>query len=122
MINKDKEVGGTHYADMKIEPFELIDALDLDFVQGNIIKYVSRYKNKGGNQDLEKAIHYCDMIINKFLGGNGLTYKLSKQQKFVIKMYCEINGLTDIENLIIGHAIAHEYKECKSEINKLIDR
>ncbi len=56
------QVGGTHYV-LPIQPIEYIRANDLDFFQGNIIKYVTRYKDKNGIEDLRKAKHYIDMII-----------------------------------------------------------
>ena len=57
------QVGGTHYKSMKIQPVEFILANDLDFCQGNIIKYTCRYKQKGGIDDLKKVIHYAELLI-----------------------------------------------------------
>lgn len=59
---KTKQVGGDHY-DLPIQPIEYILANDLGFVEGNIIKYVTRYKRKNGMQDLFKAKHYLDILI-----------------------------------------------------------
>ncbi len=59
----DTQVGGTHYSKYKIQPLEFIVANNLDFLQGNVVKYVVRYKDKGGLEDLKKARHYLDMII-----------------------------------------------------------
>lgn len=59
---KTEQVGGDHY-DLPIQPIEYILANDLGFVEGNIIKYVSRYKRKNGMQDLLKAKHYLDILI-----------------------------------------------------------
>jgi hypothetical protein len=50
---------------MKIQPYEFIAKNDLSFFQGNVVKYVCRYKNKNGIQDLEKIIHYCELEIKK---------------------------------------------------------
>ena len=55
--------GGDHYRDMKIQPVEYIEANNLDFFQGNIIKYISRHKRKNGAQDVRKARHFCDLIL-----------------------------------------------------------
>lgn len=60
----DQQVGGTHYKTMKIQPVEFILANDLDFCQGNIIKYTCRYKQKGGVEDLKKVIHYAQLLID----------------------------------------------------------
>lgn len=59
----DKQVGGDHYKRMKIQPIEFIHANDLDFITGNIIKYVTRARFKGGKEDLLKAKHYIDLKI-----------------------------------------------------------
>lgn len=52
-----------HY-DMEIQPITYIMANGLGFCEGNIVKYVSRYKEKGGIEDLKKARHYLDMLID----------------------------------------------------------
>ena len=58
----DKQIGGKHYKDFKIQPIEFITKNKLSFIQGNIIKYVCRYDKKNGNQDIDKAIHYCELL------------------------------------------------------------
>ena len=55
--------GGNHYKDLKIQPVEYIQANDLDFFQGNVVKYVTRHKAKNGEQDIRKAIHYLNLIL-----------------------------------------------------------
>ena len=60
-----KQIGGSHYKKMKIQPYEFIAKNDLSFFQGNVVKYVCRYKLKNGVQDLEKIIHYCELEIKK---------------------------------------------------------
>ena len=62
---QDKQIGGSHYKDFHIQPYEFISKNDLSFFQGNVIKYVCRYLNKNGIQDLEKIIHYCELEIKK---------------------------------------------------------
>ena len=59
------KVGGSHYKDMAIQPIEFILKNGLGFCEGNVIKYVCRYKAKNGRQDLEKAIHYLKLLIEK---------------------------------------------------------
>ena len=51
-----------HYQ-MKISPAEYIAANDLDFFEGNVVKYISRHKQKGGAKDIRKIIDYCQMIL-----------------------------------------------------------
>lgn len=59
----DRQVGGSHYKKCKIEPAEYIHANGLDFFQGNVVKYITRFRDKDGKKDLEKIKHYCDMLI-----------------------------------------------------------
>lgn len=59
----ETQIGGNHYSNMPIQPIEFIHKNNLSFIQGNIIKYVCRYKSKGGIQDLNKAKHYIDLLI-----------------------------------------------------------
>ena len=63
-----KQIGGTHYKDMKIQPSKFINDNKLLFAEGNAIKYICRHASKGEVQDLEKAKHYIDMIINRDYG------------------------------------------------------
>jgi len=64
----DTQVGGNHYKDMKIQPSEFINKNELQFAEGNAIKYICRHGSKGQKQDLEKAKHYIDMIIERDYG------------------------------------------------------
>jgi deoxyribose-phosphate aldolase len=64
MKSYKKQVGGKHYKNYKIQPVEFIIKNNIGFVEGNIIKYVLRFKEKGGVQDLEKAKHYIELLID----------------------------------------------------------
>ena len=57
------QVGGTHYKDYKIQPLEFIHANNIPFCEANAIKYLCRWRNKNGKQDLLKARHYIDLLI-----------------------------------------------------------
>lgn len=57
------QVAGSHYKDMAIQPFTYIHANGIGFAEGCVIKYVSRWRNKGGVEDLQKARHFLDMLI-----------------------------------------------------------
>lgn len=59
----DQQVDGNHYKTMAVQPIEYIIANDIGFAEGNIIKYVSRWKNKNGITDLEKALHTLQLLI-----------------------------------------------------------
>ena len=60
-----KQIGGRHYMDMVMQPSDFINKNKLQFAEGNAIKYICRHANKGEVQDLEKAKHYIDMIIER---------------------------------------------------------
>ncbi len=66
-----EQVGGSHYKSMKIQPVEFILANDLGFCEGNVVKYICRYKQKGGVQDLKKVIHYAELLIQSLEDDNG---------------------------------------------------
>lgn len=57
------QVGGDHYKSMGIQPFEYIRANGIGFAEGCVIKYVSRWRAKGGVEDLKKARHFLDLLI-----------------------------------------------------------
>lgn len=59
----DKQISGTHYKGCKIQPIEYIHANNLDYFQGNVVKYVTRHKDKNKEQDVLKAIHYLELIL-----------------------------------------------------------
>ena len=59
----DKQTGGNHYKDMAIQPAEYAEKNGLSLLEGNIVKYVSRWKKKGGLTDLQKIIHCAELII-----------------------------------------------------------
>ena len=61
----DKQVDGTHYKGMKIQPAQFVNENKLLFAEGNAIKYICRHKLKGKRKDIEKAIHYLEMILER---------------------------------------------------------
>jgi len=58
------QVGGDHYRKFKIQPVEFIHANQLPFIEGNIVKYICRWREKGGFETLNKIKHYCDLLID----------------------------------------------------------
>lgn len=74
MSAKDIQVGGDHYKNMKIQPMEYILANNIGFAEGSVIKYVSRWRDKNGIDDLKKARHVLDFLIEyqegELLGGD----------------------------------------------------
>ena len=61
----NKQIGGTHYRKMKIQPSKFVIENKLLFPEGNVIKYICRHQYKGGKEDLLKAKHFIDMIIER---------------------------------------------------------
>jgi|TARA_S200002703_G_scaffold156060_1_gene160999 hypothetical protein len=60
-----KQIGGDHYKKYKIQPITFILENELGFCEGNIVKYICRYKQKGKEQDLNKIIHYVELLKSK---------------------------------------------------------
>lgn len=65
MSTRDEQVGGDHYRKYSIQPWDVIEAYQLDFWLGNVVKYVLRYRDKGGVEDLRKAEHYLKHAISQ---------------------------------------------------------
>lgn len=59
-----KQVGGDHYKNFAIQPVKFITANNLGYIEGNVIKYLCRHEHKNGRKDLEKAIHYIEMLMD----------------------------------------------------------
>lgn len=57
------QVDGSHYKNLPIQPVQYIHANGIGYFEGNVIKYVSRWRSKNGVADLEKAKHYIDLLI-----------------------------------------------------------
>lgn len=58
-----KQVAGAHYKARKIQPVEYIHANSLDFFEGSVVKYITRWRQKNGITDLEKAKHFIELLI-----------------------------------------------------------
>jgi hypothetical protein len=61
---RDQQVAGTHYQ-KAIQPWDIISEWKLDFWEGNVVKYILRWKHKDGLQDLKKAKHYLEYLIER---------------------------------------------------------
>ena len=64
----DKQVQGTHYKNMIIQPVEFIVKNNISFLEANVIKYVCRHREKNGIEDLNKAIHYLELAKELYYG------------------------------------------------------
>jgi hypothetical protein len=63
MKSLNKQEGGSHYRQYAIQPIEFIVANCMGFLAGNVVKYVTRYRAKNGAEDIRKAIHYLELIL-----------------------------------------------------------
>jgi|TARA_R110000803_G_scaffold49560_2_gene103135 hypothetical protein len=72
---QDRQVGGKHYKNFTIQPYEFISKNNLSFFQGCVVKYVCRYLTKNGVEDLQKVIHYCELEILKIQDTKGKVKK-----------------------------------------------
>jgi len=107
----DTQIAGSHYQ-MPIQPVEFIHKNGLGFIVGNVVKYVVRYKQKNGIEDLKKARHYLDMLIEMesrpagadFLGDRMMSEDfrkvpvatLDKVHEFVLRVWRDVH-LTEYE-------------------------
>ena len=109
------QVGGAHYKSMKMQPVELIVKCNLDFFQGNFVKYISRYKNKNGREDLEKCLHYIQ--LRKELIGCKCTRCVAKH----IKLYCNKNEFSEIVAQAIFHMVLADYDKAEEFVKQIIE-
>jgi hypothetical protein len=63
MSANDSQIGGNHYKGKAIQPWDYIVANNLGYLEGNVVKYISRWKEKGGIDDLRKVVHYAEKLI-----------------------------------------------------------
>lgn len=62
-MSNQKQIGGNHYTAKAIQPWEVIERNNMGFFDGNALKYIMRFKDKGGVEDLRKAAHYIEKLI-----------------------------------------------------------
>jgi hypothetical protein len=111
----DYQVGGNHYRTMAIQPITFIQANGFEFCEGNVIKYVTRWRQKGGIEDLRKAAHYLDMIQAKAGLGND---KLPGLMNLEIRAnhFIEANGIKNPEAGVIRHVTLYHITRLYIEI------
>ena len=69
LATRNKQIGGNHYKNLSIQPVDYIVENNLTYLEGNIIKYITRHRRKGdGKKDIEKVIHYAEMILEMEYG------------------------------------------------------
>lgn len=112
----NEQVGGSHYMHYQMQPIELIVKAELSFIQGNIVKYITRYKEKNGKQDIEKCVHYAQLAIDLVdVGPEFRSINLGYS-------YCKANNLSVAQTKIIIACIQQDYyaiiRYCKQLIKK----
>ena len=120
-----RQEGGDHYTRLKIQPLEYIYANNLGFCEGNVVKYVTRWKYKNGLQDLEKSLHYVDFLI-EFYNTKSIEPSIySEPLKITPVEYIYANGLGYCEGEVITHITqwnsVQDLMKVKHSINLLIE-
>ena len=114
----DIQIGGSHYRNKGIQPIELIVALNLNFIEGNIVKYITRYKEKNGIQDLMKCIHYSQLAIElKCI--RPISIDILNNISYIDNYYVS-NNLTGTQRDIIIACIQNDYERVKLLCNEMV--
>ena len=118
MKKTSKQVGGTHYELLNIEPVEVFVHYKMDWFQSEILKYCSRFLNKNGKQDLDKAYQVADMAIEFGLGQLELFHIIDA---FAIEYSSQFEYASTMGE-ILSALLLHDYVKVKQLINKLIEK
>jgi hypothetical protein len=106
MAANDIQHGGAHYKSKAIQPWDYIVSNNLDYLQGNIVKYVSRFRDKNGLEDLYKAQHYIEKLI--------------ETEKAKLEQEKQDNPIPDMEKYE-GHIEALDHESFAKKMQELID-
>lgn len=113
----DIQIGGSHYRNKGIQPIELIVALNLNFIEGNIIKYITRYKEKNGVQDLMKCIHYSQLAIEL----KCIRHNIDIHNNYaLILQYIKTNDLCSVQTYVLNSCLQNDYEQVKLLCNEMI--
>lgn len=119
------QVGGNHYKSMKMQPIELISKLNLNYFQGNIVKYISRDK-ENKIEDLKKAKHYCELAIELDKKDNifkQIVFYFTRKRKIKeIANYCDVNLMYNREVFILPNILCKKYDIAIRELNITINQ
>lgn len=118
----NEQVGGTHYK-TGFQPIQLMEEVRMYACCSNILKYVFRHKNKGGRQDLEKALHYCDLLSTLGFQWYEGTYGSTDGSNGVFYQFIKHNPQLDGDQVRAILAICHrDFEELKKSIHALISK
>jgi len=116
-----KEVGGSHYNTLGMQPVELCSEAGFDFFQGSVLKYVTRHKTKNGAEDIKKAIHFAEfgdsMSYNSADGGlsNG-------DYQFLAGEYTRANRMGPLESTVVRNLYEREFPAIKCLLEQILKR
>ena len=113
----DIQIGGSHYMNKGIQPIELIVALNLNFIEGNIVKYITRYKEKNGVQDLMKCIHYSQLAIEL----KCIRHNIDIHNNYaLILQYVKTNDLCSVQTYVLNSCLQNDYEQVKLLCNEMV--
>jgi hypothetical protein len=116
----ETQIGGTHYKVLPYQPIELISKLNLNYFQGCIVKYISRNKDNK-IEDLQKAIHYCELAIELDKKDNifkQIVFYFTRKRKIKeIANYCDVNLMYNREVFILHNILCKKYDIAIRELN-----
>lgn len=95
------QIGGSHYKELRIQPWDFCIANSLGFLRGNIVRYVCRYKNKNGVEDLEKAKHYILKLVETLENPD-------PQETITASMFASANSLSHDQLKVIKSLLSPE--------------
>lgn len=118
------QVGGDHYKSMAIQPVEFALVNGLNTCQANIVKYVCRYRSKGGAADLRKAAHYCDLWMQLFPSHHASWDLHVREQAIPVQAFVLANRIeprvADIVQLVCHEPTTARVAAAKAMINTLL--
>lgn len=111
----DIQVGGNHYKKFAYQPVQFAVDMCLNFIQGNIVKYVSRYKDKNGKQDLDKVLHYAQLGVELHPENFVPFYKVEDK----VREFADANKLGDEVAEIVRSACYQNWLKVTVGIKKI---
>lgn len=113
----DIQIGGSHYRNKGLQPIELIVALNLNFIEGNIVKYITRYKEKNGVQDIMKCIHYSQLAIEL----KCIRHNIDIHNNYaLILQYVKTNDLCSVQTYVLNSCLQNDYEQVKLLCNEMV--
>jgi hypothetical protein len=112
----NKQVGGTHYEGMRYQPISFMVATNMNSIQAYLCKYISRYKNKGGKEDLEKFLHIAE-IAKQLRPANNV---VMPQSLFELKQFVAENGLPAYIKDVLTDVLIHDWDAMIEKVTDII--